>query len=415
MSNLPQFKFFAMSERFYKIPFVSISATSVTQYYRTLDSVTMKFLAPTKKNEFGIEEKIKPPVFSKHRGVLSEKGRRNLNRSINNFLLSVDSDILINGKGKDNIAFVTLTLPSSQIKSYSMHHIKHYHSDKEIKSKCFNQFLTEIKENQGVKNFVWVAEKQINGNIHFHLLIDKNINSIYIRHLWNRIINKLGYVDRYAKKMRKLSFDDYKRLRSKENKSDEQLLKAYQYGVNTDWLQPNSTDIARLKKVQNIGAYISKYMTKGFGHSDNQIKKHIAELSAKYDLSDIAVKMMYTIEGRIWQCSRSVSRSRRCVDFLSDNYTKELSNVIKNEEKTKKDEVKIFQEEHFTTVLFHYKTFRNKMHTLFKTFMEHIKECFTNSLDTVVNVVTSSVCDVGCDSPTLSASVISQLKLNFNT
>ncbi len=403
-----------MSERFYKIPFISISATSVTQYYRTLDAVTMDFLSPTKKNEFGVEEKIKPPVFSKHRGVLSEKGRRNLNRSINNFLLSVDSDILINGKGKDNIAFVTLTLPSSQIKSYSMHYIKHYHSDKEIKSKCFNQFLTEIKENKGVKDFVWVAEKQINGNIHFHLLIDKNIDKNYIRTLWNRIINKLGYVDRYAEKMRKLTFEDYKKLRSKEKKSDEQLLKSFQYGIDTNWLDPNSTDIARLKKVQNIGAYISKYMTKGYGHSEGKIKKYVAELSSKYDLSDVAIKMMYTIEGRIWQCSRNVSRSRRCVDFLDDNYTKELSKIVENEKNTEKNEVKIFRDEHFTTILFYYKMLKSKMPSLFHTFMEHLKKSFSDSLDSIVNTVNNSISTVLNISPTLVNSD-KQMKFNFNT
>ncbi|MGC3977846.1 MAG: hypothetical protein QM751_06170 [Paludibacteraceae bacterium] len=312
-------------ERFVRVPFVSIAATSITQYFRTFDIKTNKFLPPKITLENGDEQEVKPPKFDAHKGILSEKAKRQLVRSVNNLLLSVDENILLDGRGKENVSFITLTLPSSQILSYSTSLIKFYHTDQEIKSKCLNQFLIEIKE-KGVKNFVWVAEKQLNANIHFHILVDKNLDKDFVRTSWNRIINKLGYVDRYSQKMSELSFSEICQLRKKERKSELQLKKAFEYGIKTKWMQPNSTDTAPLQNVDNVSAYVAKYVSKGFGHEDKEVKKYIAALSAKYELSEFAIKQLYTIDGRIWQCSQSVSRSRKCVDFLEDSIKMKLIN-----------------------------------------------------------------------------------------
>ena len=66
------------------------------------------------------------------------------------------------------LTFITLTLPSKQI-----------HSDNEIKSKCLNQFLIELKKNHSVSRYIWKAEKQENNNIHFHIIADKFIKWQY--------------------------------------------------------------------------------------------------------------------------------------------------------------------------------------------------------------------------------------------
>ena len=73
------------------------------------------------------------------------------------------------------MAFITLSLSSTQI-----------HSDNEIKEKCLNQFLIEIRKRYRVKNYIWRAEKQKNGNIHFHVVIDKFIAWSELRDRWNQ-------------------------------------------------------------------------------------------------------------------------------------------------------------------------------------------------------------------------------------
>lgn len=122
-----------------------------------------------------------------------------------------------------NHTFTTLTLPAPQM-----------HCDKIIKRESLNHFLIEMKRRWKVKNFMWKAEAQHNGNIHFHLLTDKYMEWQQIQWMWNRAINRLGYVDWFTHEH--------------------------------NHMNPNSTDIHALKKLNNVTAYFCKYFSKE-GHS----------------------------------------------------------------------------------------------------------------------------------------------------
>ncbi len=146
------------------------------------------------------------------------------------------------------IAFITLTLPSKQ-----------KHSDNEIKQKLLNSFLLELKDNYKVKNYVWRAEKQLNGNIHFHIIVDKFIPWNELRNRWNRITNKLGYVDNYKHEMKKYHNGNFKvREDLLERWSYKSQINAYKVGVANDWQSPNSTDIHSIIKIRNIQNYVTK-------------------------------------------------------------------------------------------------------------------------------------------------------------
>lgn len=87
---------------------------------------------------------------------------------------------------KIQLVMATLTLSSKQV-----------HSDKDIKSKILEPFIKRLKYNYDIVNYFWRAEPQDNGNIHFHLVIDKFVDKIDLQNYWNNCQNKLGYVDRY--------------------------------------------------------------------------------------------------------------------------------------------------------------------------------------------------------------------------
>lgn len=146
--------------------------------------------------------------------------------------------------------FITLTLPSRQ-----------KHSDYFLKRVMLEQFLSEVRRYFGVKLYIWKAETQKNGNLHFHIIADKFCPWLLIRKMWNRILNKEGYVDVYADKHKNLSFSDYLKLYpSFDKKEKRQRLKAYKFGVRTKWKQPNSTDIHDVKHVHNLQSYLLSYM-----------------------------------------------------------------------------------------------------------------------------------------------------------
>ena len=144
------------------------------------------------------------------------------------------------------LTFVTLTLPSKQ-----------RHSDNVLK-KCLNRFLDLLKKSKEVRNYVWKAEAQKNGNIHFHVLIDKFIDYVYIRKTWNSIIDKLGYISEYSKNMLENGFKYQKGL----GKSFQKQLDYYNEQKNSGFKNPNSTDIHQLKNINNPAKYITKYMCK---------------------------------------------------------------------------------------------------------------------------------------------------------
>lgn len=116
---------------------------------------------------------------------------------------------------KFKVNFVTLTLPGAQ-----------KHSDKEIHEKVFKSFIRAWKQKEPNLLYVYRAETQENGNLHYHLVTNSFIHHRDLRNMWNYYCYKAGYQDH-------------------DN--------------------ANSTDVHSLKKVSNPAAYIAKYITKPEG------------------------------------------------------------------------------------------------------------------------------------------------------
>lgn len=202
------------------------------------------------------------------------------------------------------------------------------HTDNEIKAKLFNHLLTELRNQFGMKHYVWRAEKQKNGNIHFHIVTNIFISHIELRKKWNRIQNKLGYVDRYRESM----LNEIKEFRDYYDKFIEQgsyntLMRRYCHGQATEWRSPNSTDIHSLRKIKNIGAYICKYMCKNETNEET-----VKEMRAKNLL----------VSGRLWGLSESLSKLKSITTVLTNNIIVEINQIYNH---IKKD---IFQKEYFT-------------------------------------------------------------------
>ena len=125
----------------------------------------------------------------------------------------------------------------------------------EIKAKCLNQFLIEIGKYNYISNYVWRAEYQKNGNIHFHILVNHYMCWRELQYRWNRIINKLGYVDRYQENMKNWHKEGFKVRPELLGKWDAKAqLKAWKEGEKMNWRSPNSTDIHSIQNISNIKA-----------------------------------------------------------------------------------------------------------------------------------------------------------------
>lgn len=187
--------------------------------------------------------------------------------------------------GKDysfRLSFITLSLSSTQV-----------HSDQEIKSQLLNQFFIEMARKWKVPAYIWRAEKQITGRIHFHIITSRWIPWNELRNVWNRIQQKLGYVTRYRDDRELWHRDGFRYDPRYSPRWDRQAqYKAYVQGLRTDWDNPNSVDVHSVEHVGNVSSYICKYLSKN-AKDDKKLSKEQLEL--------------LKISGRLWGCSVNLS------------------------------------------------------------------------------------------------------------
>jgi hypothetical protein len=306
--------------------------------------LTRGYLTSTKSRTYNPYQNFKEKPKN-HNNKISYHAKSKMEKAINYLLyLSTDKRLPDTLQGKNylyKIAFITLTLPSKQI-----------HNDKVIKETCLNQFLIEITKKYNVTNYIWRAERQQNKNIHFHILIDKFIPWSELRDIWNRIINKLGYVDMYRVNMKEYFKTGFK-VRKEYIKSwkEENQLKAYNANLKTDYNNPNSTDIHSIKKVKNIYHYITKYVTK----DDNNI----------------------LINGRLWSCNKELSNIKGARTIIGSNLNSEIQLLKRLVPE------KIYYDEYYTCISISINLLRNlKFFHICREFDNYIYDKFKSKTET---------------------------------
>lgn len=199
--------------------------------------------------------------------------------------------------------FITLTLSAKQL-----------HTDKELNRLLLNEFIINIQRRFGVKNYVWRSEKQENGNLHYHIIIDKYIFHTEIRKIWNDLQQKTGYIEKYRMEQKAYHINGFKiNYELLPKWSAERQEKAYNEGCKINWSNPNSTDIHSLKNIINVESYVTKYMSKD---KENGIIREIEQKRNSGKISEaeyLSLKQCFKedriknkINARIWGCSDAI-------------------------------------------------------------------------------------------------------------
>lgn len=189
------------------------------------------------------------PGGALYTGILSPSAKKKLIKAINLLVaISLPKKAIHFDTKKEfsfRVNFITLTLPAPQGQL----------SDKELKQKCLKQWIEYWKDRIPGLSYVWRAERQKNGNLHFHILTDQYIHYKQLRDSWNRSLASTGLINAFEAR----------------------------HGHR----HPNSTDVHAVKQIRNLAAYIAKYMSK-------------TEDTAN------------PIDGRVWDCSRNLKRKDAC-------------------------------------------------------------------------------------------------------
>jgi hypothetical protein len=234
-----------------------------------------------------------------------------------------------NQKNYFKVNFITLTLSDEQ-----------NHSDNYIKKQMLEPFLKFLQYKSNSVSYLWRAEKQMSpaafSNIHFHILTDRYFDFKELNQEWNKIQSRHGYTLKYAQK----------------------------YLSNL----PPSTDIHSIMQLENVEAYVTKYVSKDdfdknkftelvnksnfnnsnihFRHllSDFNVKTKkgvLGELSRKSFIDSLSSKLQ--VKGKIWGTNHYLSQLNNLKILLNSQLYDSL-NVLFSQGK-----VKIIQNE-FTQV-----------------------------------------------------------------
>jgi hypothetical protein len=258
---------------------------------------------------------IRPSQFKDnyHHGKISKTAERKITRAIDYLVYMAQPKKLPHTKhGKGlffRLNFVTLTLSSEQI-----------HSDHEISYHIFHPFLVSLTREFKIKRYIWRAERQENGGLHYHLITDRFIPWQRLRELWNNAQQHLGYVTRYRENQLAWHSGGFRpRPELYKNWPLKKQYKAWQEGCRHDWNSPNSTDVHSLILINNVKAYFKKYMTKEGQNSD--------------------------IKGRLWGCSQTLSNLKGGQSAVYSKIDDDLGKLESDKS------LKKFSTDYFTTIL----------------------------------------------------------------
>lgn len=286
----------------------------------------------------------KPDGERRYNGVINQRAKTKIKRCLNNFyqvIKDAKKDSKVDACSKDaGFYFLTLTLPSEQV-----------HSDNEIKRECLNALLIGLSRRYGCANWAWVAEKQKNGNIHFHACIDRKIGFCILDSRKNKVCNGLfslescydwlrengcnveyKVVDKRSKNVVMISKSCHAAKKMVEGNKDWRLSRDLQVGeyriineVELMWNEiierigyitrhknnggsdfPSTTKIEYPKKASGVAQYVTKYMTKTVDKDENGV----------------------TVEGRLWGMSNSMKGFEKIEATVYEQEAKEIMNEV---------------------------------------------------------------------------------------
>lgn len=205
----------------------------------------------------------KPPAVNRviDTGTLSRSAASKMKRAIEYISLIAQPKTVINhAKGYEftfKLSFITLTLSDDQ-----------KHPDSYIKNKMLKAFIDGMRRRYPALSYVWKAETQNNGRLHFHIITDHFIPSSYINYRWNKIQWNHGYLHKYLNK--------------------------------NNHLNAPSAEIRKVKNDKDLAKYMRKYMLK------NIEKITVPELHQKID----------SLKNKIAFCQDQIIQQKMSMDLI---------------------------------------------------------------------------------------------------
>lgn len=157
-------------------------------------------------------------------------------------------------------------------------------SGREAYKTLLSPFLQWFRRSKGCTSYIWKAELQERGQIHYHITSDTYIHKDELRAKWNELQRKAGYLDIYFEKK--------------------------------GHYNAPSAHVKAVRKIANMAGYI---------------KKRIDTWDKKSNIRNEITKTVQNIEsvgGKVWDCSLNLKRGSYFITDLEYGYGRKLQQLI---------------------------------------------------------------------------------------
>jgi len=317
-----------MSDR---IPAVSVTPSRLVRYTYYNGSYHRSEKSQTWKKNFNSNLTM---------GILSDSAQKKIRLAIDWLIfMSPSKRVYLKSQNKRftfKINFITLTLPAKQ-----------FHSDGHIKSKMLDHFLQKLRRSHKMKFYLWKAETQINGNIHFHITTNVFIEYWLIRKYWNDILETHGYIKHYSRNQKEYFANGFKMsVNNYDKRSFYSQYKSYVWNKLINWQDPNSTDVHSVVNVKNLSAYLVKYFTKQNyfctgckkyvepDYRDVDIQEEVINSETTFNyavfrcpncMNEVKARML---NGRLWYMSDSLRKFQKAITEVDSYVSKEFEIIF---------------------------------------------------------------------------------------
>jgi hypothetical protein len=190
------------------------------------------------------------------------------------------------------INFVTLTFANDQRQI----------SAKEAYQKCLRPFIQWLVKTKEVRHYVWKAELQSRGQLHYHITMNTFVHYKEIQEKWNYLQRKSGLI--------------------------------CVSGKDSSTFEPNSTDIHSVYKINDVEGYLCKYMSKDESNKDGRnftLKNDgvlLPDLVHGNCMSCFPADSFVdrSIDGKVWDCSASLKDNKYFTIEVSDTVERNMAN-----------------------------------------------------------------------------------------
>ena len=219
----------------------------------------------------------KPPTRRGYSGEITASTRKRIETAVDIFLQCSPKRRVFNpiiGKEQNfQLSFITLTISAhNQVPASEGH--------KALKSwlQHFKRPWHKKKMSEPMTSYIWKAEVQARGQLHYHLTTNAWLHFAEIRRVWNDLQKARGWTNDYF------------------------LLKGHH--------DPNSTDVHSIYKIKDVRRYLSKYIA----------KQEYTDSPADPEAGFPALKVPIVLDAKVWGCSEDIKGKKRFTEKI-DKWT----------------------------------------------------------------------------------------------